>query len=175
MATRTIIVNTKRNNVEAVLLGESAKQYRVELMGQTIRWNKADCTTRVETLAPPVAPSNNGTASVSPPATNPSPNKEQDMATKSKPAAAPKSGNGKSKYACPTTRQTFRDKAPKALSVVINNVLMAATLKEFETGSLGWYLNGQTTIEVDGVPCKVQIGCNLTLVGSKELPGKPSA
>jgi hypothetical protein len=43
-------------------------------------------------------------------------------------------------------------------------------VKEFSTGSLGWYLNGKTTIEIDGKPVAVQIGLNLTIVGSKELP-----
>jgi hypothetical protein len=47
---------------------------------------------------------------------------------------------------------------------------MQAMVKEFSTGSLGWYLNGKTTIEVGGTPVSVQIGMNLTIVGSKELP-----
>ena len=37
------------------------------------------------------------------------------------------------------------------------------------TGSLGWYLNGKTVIEINGVAVSVQIGMNLTIVGSKEL------
>ena len=45
-----------------------------------------------------------------------------------------------------------------------------AEVKEFSTGSLGWYLNGKATLEIDGKPVQVQIGLNLTLVGSKELP-----
>jgi hypothetical protein len=44
-----------------------------------------------------------------------------------------------------------------------------AVVKEFSTGSLGWYLNGKTMVEVDGLPVAVQIGLNLTVVGSKEL------
>ena len=40
-----------------------------------------------------------------------------------------------------------------------------AEVKEFSTGSLGWYLNGKTTIDVDGTPVSVQIGMNLTIVG----------
>jgi hypothetical protein len=47
---------------------------------------------------------------------------------------------------------------------------MIAEVKEFSTGSLGWYLNGKTTVEVGGTPVSVQIGLNLTIVGSKELP-----
>jgi hypothetical protein len=49
-------------------------------------------------------------------------------------------------------------------------VPLLADVKEFSTGSLGWYLNGKTTIEVGGKPVTVQIGMNLTIVGSKELP-----
>ena len=73
------------------------------------------------------------------------------------------------KTSCPITRAEFREKA-KAVTVTINNVPLQAEVKEFSTGSLGWYLNGKTTIEIDGVPVSVQIGLNLTIVGSKELP-----
>jgi hypothetical protein len=73
------------------------------------------------------------------------------------------------KTSCPITRDQFLSKA-KPLSVVINGVPLAAEKKEFATGSLGWYLNGKVSVEVDGVPVPVQIGLNLTIVGSKELP-----
>ena len=58
----------------------------------------------------------------------------------------------------------------KPVSVVINNIPLQAEVKEFSTGSLGWYLNGKTSIEIDGKLVPVQIGLNLTIVGSKELP-----
>ena len=70
---------------------------------------------------------------------------------------------------CPISRQQFKDNA-KAVQVVINNVPLLAEVKEFSTGSLGWYLNGKTSIEIDGKLVPVQIGLNLTIVGSKELP-----
>jgi hypothetical protein len=70
---------------------------------------------------------------------------------------------------CAVTRAEFREKA-QAVKVEINNVPMMAEVKEFSTGSLGWYLTGKTVIEVDGKPVSVQIGLNLTIVGSKELP-----
>jgi hypothetical protein len=76
------------------------------------------------------------------------------------------------KTSCPITRAQFRTKA-KAVTVTINNAPFSAVVKEFSTGSLGWYLNGKTTIEVDGHPVSVQIGLNLTIVGSKELPQEP--
>ena len=73
------------------------------------------------------------------------------------------------KTTCPITRQQFTDGA-KPVEVTINGNRMTAHPKEFSTGSLGWYLNGKTDIEVNGVMVTVQIGMNLTVVGSKELP-----
>ena len=73
------------------------------------------------------------------------------------------------KTSCPITRQEFRSNA-KPVTVSINNVPLQAEVKEFSTGSLGWYLNGKTSVEVNGTPVSVQIGLNLTIVGSKELP-----
>lgn len=73
------------------------------------------------------------------------------------------------KTTCAITREQFR-KAAKPVTVNIGSVPMVADPKEFSTGSLGWYLNGKTTIEVDGIPLNVQVGLNLTIVGSKELP-----
>jgi hypothetical protein len=73
------------------------------------------------------------------------------------------------KTPCPITRQEFRTSA-KPVTVTINNVPLQAEVKEFSTGSLGWYLNGKTSIDVGGTLVSVQIGMNLTIVGSKELP-----
>jgi hypothetical protein len=73
------------------------------------------------------------------------------------------------KTSCPITRADFRSKA-KAVTVTIGDQRLVAEVKEFSTGSLGWYLNGKTTIEIEGTPVSVQIGLNLTVVGSKELP-----
>lgn len=67
------------------------------------------------------------------------------------------------------TRADFRESA-QAIKVVINDIPMMAEVKEFSTGSLGWYLNGKTTIDIGGKPVSVQIGMNLTIVGSKDLP-----
>lgn len=78
------------------------------------------------------------------------------------------------KTTCPITREQFRA-AAKPMDVVINGVPMIAEVKEFSTGSLGWYLNGKTSIQIDGKVVSVQIGLNLTIVGSKDLPGKDAA
>ena len=73
------------------------------------------------------------------------------------------------KTTCSITRGDFQSKA-KPIMVKINEVPLQAEVKEFSTGSLGWYLNGKTSIEIGGTPVSVQIGMNLTIVGSKELP-----
>ena len=75
----------------------------------------------------------------------------------------------KSKSNYLVTRGEFLEHA-QALKVTINDVPMLADAREFATGSLGWYLNGKTVVEIDGKPVSVQIGLNLTVVGSKELP-----
>ena len=73
------------------------------------------------------------------------------------------------KTASPITRKKFAESA-KPVTVTVNNIPMVAAPKEFSTGSLGWYLNGKTVIEIDGIPVTVQVGMNMTIVGSKELP-----
>ena len=67
------------------------------------------------------------------------------------------------------TREQFRTKA-KPLAVVINGKEMTAAVKEFSTGSLGWNISDKLQIEIDGQPVLVQVGLNLTIIGSKDLP-----
>ena len=78
------------------------------------------------------------------------------------------------KTTCPISRAQFRKEA-RAVEITINGIPMRAEVKEFKTGSLGWYVNGKTTVEVGGTSVPVQIGLNLTIVGSKELPGEAPA
>ena len=73
------------------------------------------------------------------------------------------------KTSCSITRKHFQEHA-KPVEVTVNGVPMLAEVKEFSTGSLGWYLSGKTSINIGGTPVSVQIGLNLTIVGSKELP-----
>ena len=40
----------------------------------------------------------------------------------------------------------------------------------FQMVFVGWNVNDKVSIEIDGKPVTVQIGMNLTIVGSKELP-----
>lgn len=67
------------------------------------------------------------------------------------------------------TRAMFASKA-EDVAVTIDGTPMVATVKEFSSGSLGWYLNGKARLKVGEVWVEVQVGCNLTIVGSKELP-----
>ena len=73
------------------------------------------------------------------------------------------------KTVCPISREQFRAHAP-SVEVTIQGTQHTVPKKEFSTGSLGWYLNGKMQIEIDGQPVTVQIGLNLTIVGSKDLP-----
>ena len=68
---------------------------------------------------------------------------------------------------CPLSQSQFLAKA-EPLKVGINGQDMLAEVKSFSTGSFGWYLNGKTVIEIDGKAVSVQIGMNMTVVGSKE-------
>lgn len=70
---------------------------------------------------------------------------------------------------CPIGRQEFLASAAP-VKVEINGMPFQAMVKEFSTGSFGWNLNGKVSIEVDGKPLNCQIGMNLTVVGSKEMP-----
>jgi hypothetical protein len=71
------------------------------------------------------------------------------------------------KSPCPVSLTQFLEKA-EPVKVVINGQEMLAEVKSFSTGSFGWYINGKTVITVDGKSLSVQIGMNMTVVGSKE-------
>ena len=72
------------------------------------------------------------------------------------------------KTTCPVSRAQFKEKA-KAIEVVIDGTKMIAAAREFSTGSLGWNISNKMTIMVGDTPVTVQVGMNLTVVGSKEL------
>lgn len=72
-----------------------------------------------------------------------------------------------SKTTCPISLTQFVEKA-EPLKVTINGQDMLAEVKQFSTGSFGWYMNGKTVVTVDGKAISVQIGMNLTVVGSKD-------
>ncbi len=71
------------------------------------------------------------------------------------------------KSASPVTRAQFLEKA-ESVKLTINGQELIADKREFSTGSFGWYYNGKINILVDGKPLSVQVGLNLTVVGSKD-------
>jgi hypothetical protein len=71
------------------------------------------------------------------------------------------------KSASPVTRTQFLEKA-EPVKLTINGQEILADRREFSTGSFGWYYNGKVNILVDGKAVSVQVGLNLTVVGSKD-------
>ena len=71
------------------------------------------------------------------------------------------------KTSCPVSLAQFLEKA-EPLKVTINGQEMIAEVKQFSTGSFGWYMNAKTVVTIDGKPLSVQIGMNLAVVGSKD-------
>lgn len=73
------------------------------------------------------------------------------------------------KTACPVTRAEFHQNA-KHITVVFEGVPAVLLPQDFKTGSLGWMHNGKVAIKVGDKMVTCQIGLNITVVGSKELP-----
>jgi hypothetical protein len=71
------------------------------------------------------------------------------------------------KSPCPISKTQFLEKA-ESVKLVIGTTELVADKREFSTGSFGWYYNGKINVTVDGKPLSVQVGLNLTVVGSKE-------
>ena len=71
------------------------------------------------------------------------------------------------KTSCPVSLPQFLEKA-EPLKITINGQDMLAEVKQFSTGSFGWYMNGKTVVSIDGKAISVQIGMNMTVVGSKD-------
>ena len=79
-----------------------------------------------------------------------------------------------SKTTCPVTREQFKQTA-KPIEVVIDGTKMIAAPREFSTGSLGWNISNKMTLMIGDAAVTVQVGLNVTVVGSKELPKDGSA
>ncbi len=71
------------------------------------------------------------------------------------------------KTKCPITLPQFLEKA-EPLKITINGQDMLAEVKQFSTGSFGWYMNAKTLVQIDGKAVSVQIGMNMIIVGSKD-------
>jgi len=72
------------------------------------------------------------------------------------------------KTPCPVDRTEFLSNAT-AVTFEIAGTPVTAEPREFSTGSFGWYFTGKVSIEVNGKKLPVQVGCNLTVVGSKDV------
>lgn len=73
---------------------------------------------------------------------------------------------------CPITLGEFQDGA-QPVRMEIDGEYLTADPMRFKTGSFGWNFNGKVTIEVDGVPLRVQVTGNMIVVGSKPEADKP--
>ncbi len=73
------------------------------------------------------------------------------------------------KTTCPISREDFKAKA-EPLRFDLAGSQIIAVPREFSTGSFGWYVSGKAPVTVDGKTLTVQIGMNLIVVGSKEIP-----
>jgi hypothetical protein len=73
------------------------------------------------------------------------------------------------KTTCPISRPDFLAKAEQ-VKIDLAGFSITADPREFSTGSFGWYYNGKAPITVDGKTLQVQVGLNLIVVGSKDLP-----
>ena len=74
---------------------------------------------------------------------------------------------------CPISRADFLAHA-KPVTIDLGGFPVTAEPREFSTGSFGWYVNAKSPIEVDGKKLSVQVGMNLIVVGSKDLPRTPA-
>jgi hypothetical protein len=74
------------------------------------------------------------------------------------------------KTQCAVTRSEFRQHAQDLPMQLGDLKDLSAGVKEFSTGSLGWNLSEKRDLQLNGHTVKVQIGLNVTIIGSKELP-----
>lgn len=74
-----------------------------------------------------------------------------------------KAEKGKNGRVLPTRKQL--DDMRNAIQVTIEGQPMVGTKREFESGSVGYNINGK--IVIDGLVC--QVSANITAVGSKQL------
>lgn len=76
-------------------------------------------------------------------------------------------GKGK-KTVCPVSLDEFRA-GSKPIELRCNGQTLVAEVKEFSTGSFGWFYGGKVSVKIGEETVTVQVGLNMTVVGSKEL------
>ena len=72
------------------------------------------------------------------------------------------------KSKCPITREDFL-KGAKPLVIKIGDENRSADVKEFSSGSFGWYSGDKVVIDVGGVPVRCQVTMSIVVVGSKPV------
>lgn len=75
----------------------------------------------------------------------------------------------KAKAACPISRAEFLN-AATALEANIAGTPMLCDVKSFSTGGLGYYAGQKITLKIGGKNVQCQVGLNISVIGSKELP-----
>jgi hypothetical protein len=87
-------------------------------------------------------------------------------ATKTQKAGALGGNKGGGKKVAAISKEDFLKEA-KPLVMKLGDIPLAAKPMEFKSGSFGWNITGKQTVMVGDVAVEVQIGANLTVVGSK--------
>jgi hypothetical protein len=71
---------------------------------------------------------------------------------------------------CTITREHFRANARKTDLTAVTDIVKQLSPRAIVAGnSLGWYAGGKATVCVDGKVCDVQVGMNVTIIGSKDV------
>ena len=74
---------------------------------------------------------------------------------------------------CQISRAEFSERAKTAkvtLEYEGKSYVFEVEPTTYKTGSMGWPLNEKCVFTLDGRDVKMQVGLNITCVGSKELP-----
>ena len=74
------------------------------------------------------------------------------------------------KTTCPVTRSEFLQHAQPILVKIGDRQAIALPRQSDNTGSLLWNSNEKITVELNGKLVTCQLGLNLTVVSSKDLP-----
>jgi hypothetical protein len=74
---------------------------------------------------------------------------------------------------CPISFKQFQDHAkPVVLEVAGQKVVLSPKPDRAETKSFGYFAGEKIVIDIDGIPVKVQLGINATVIGSKDAADK---
>jgi len=71
------------------------------------------------------------------------------------------------KKACPIKKKDFLSGA-QSMTVEVAGQTFDLSPRSFSSGSVGYYATGKVSVVVDGVVVPLQLGLNLTVIGSKE-------